>query len=198
MDFQHITIKLFAERADFELHELIPVFHQWIQRKELPDLLLIDVADYAHVPNGPGVMLIAHEGHVSFDMGAVQTDAPSPGVVYANKRLAQGSTKDRITHALRQAVGTASLLQNDKQLAGKATFDPSRLLIRFDDFLHVANDDQSFEAVKADVTAALESVYGDASISLTRHDNVRTGLTLEATITPAPSVAELASALSSN
>ena len=42
------------------------VFHQWIRDSVCPEML-IDVADYRHVPAGPGVMLIGHEANYSLD-----------------------------------------------------------------------------------------------------------------------------------
>ena len=46
--------------------QLIPVFHRWIREQAMPELL-IDVADYSHVPAGPGVMVIGHEANYSVD-----------------------------------------------------------------------------------------------------------------------------------
>ena len=51
----------------YSSRDYIPLFHGWIQEKIIPDHLLIDVADYSHIPDGPGIMLIAHEGHFSLD-----------------------------------------------------------------------------------------------------------------------------------
>ena len=51
-----------------ELEEFIPVFHDWIQTQQLAELL-IDVADYRHVPHGPGVVLVAHDAHYAMDLG---------------------------------------------------------------------------------------------------------------------------------
>jgi len=63
VDLHKFGIKLFAADAKgFDILKLIPMYHRWIQQKALQDLL-IDVADYSHVPAGPGVMLIAHEGN---------------------------------------------------------------------------------------------------------------------------------------
>lgn len=56
-----IQVTLFAASHDFELVDIIPIFHGWIREKTVPGLL-IDVADYKHVPNGPGILLIGHEG----------------------------------------------------------------------------------------------------------------------------------------
>ncbi len=58
-------IKLFCEPGTSpEAVALIPIFHRWIQERWLP-LSLIDVADYSHVPNGPGVMLVTRRRSAS-------------------------------------------------------------------------------------------------------------------------------------
>ena len=40
--------------------KIIATFHQWIASNPLGEIL-IDVADYSHVPNGPGVVLIGYD-----------------------------------------------------------------------------------------------------------------------------------------
>ena len=68
MDLQKFGVKLFFNtNGSFDSKDFIPVFHNWIQDKVVPNHLLIDVADYSHIPDGPGVMLIAHEGNFSLD-----------------------------------------------------------------------------------------------------------------------------------
>ena len=49
--------------ARFELADAVAVFHQWIRDGVCPEML-IDVADYRHVPAGPGVLLIGHRGEL--------------------------------------------------------------------------------------------------------------------------------------
>jgi hypothetical protein len=39
---------------------LEPLFHEWIRTDRLPDETFIDVADYSHLKDGPGVVLVAH------------------------------------------------------------------------------------------------------------------------------------------
>ena len=46
-----------------DLEALIPRFHAWIRDRELP-WTLIDVTDYRHVEQGPGVLLVGVEGDV--------------------------------------------------------------------------------------------------------------------------------------
>ena len=68
-ELQRLSVKLFlADDGRPEPRDVIPVFHRWIQTSAV-DGLLIDVADYAHLPTGPSVLLVAHEGHYVLDGG---------------------------------------------------------------------------------------------------------------------------------
>ena len=70
-DLVRIGAKLYAGNPDvIDLAAYVPIFHGWIQCKIL-DGVPIDVADYAHVPDGPGVMLIGHEADRSIDLDAL-------------------------------------------------------------------------------------------------------------------------------
>ncbi|HEY6724560.1 MAG TPA: hypothetical protein VI197_11030 [Polyangiaceae bacterium] len=44
--------------------EVVAVFHRWIAERALEEVL-IDVADYSHVPGGPGVVLIGNQHNYS-------------------------------------------------------------------------------------------------------------------------------------
>ena len=65
MELQHvdITLQLHADNG-LDLSEVVPIFHNWIQEQE-SDEVLIDVADYRHVFDGPGVVLIGKDGDYS-------------------------------------------------------------------------------------------------------------------------------------
>jgi len=53
MELQHVNVKLFIEKpGEVDLGALIPVFQQWIEAQIFEGLLL-DVADYRHVPAAP-------------------------------------------------------------------------------------------------------------------------------------------------
>ena len=81
MDAHKISAKLFAASDAFEPAEFVPVFHRWIQTRSLEDHLLIDVADYAHVPAGPGSLLVASEANIHMDRGENRV-----GLLYVRKR----------------------------------------------------------------------------------------------------------------
>src|SRR5215813_2771088 len=102
MDLHKFGIKFFAADAGkLDILKLIPVYHRWIQQSVLQDLL-IDVADYSHVPAGPGVMLIAHEGNYALDETGHQR-----GVVYYSKRPLDGALPERFAEVATKALKAA-------------------------------------------------------------------------------------------
>ena len=65
MNLDRLDLKLYAQDAP-PAAALIPVFHRWISDGTL-DEIWVDVADYRHVPRGPGVLLVAHHAHYGWD-----------------------------------------------------------------------------------------------------------------------------------
>jgi len=73
MDFHRFGVKFFAaDPASIRLKDFIPIFHGWIQKQNLTGHLLIDIHDYSHMHEGPGILLVAHEGNFSIDMTSGQ------------------------------------------------------------------------------------------------------------------------------
>ena len=63
-----ISVKFFVDDpSGIDAHLFVPVFHSWIQQHAVAEHMLIDVADYEHVHNGPGTVLIAHEANFYLD-----------------------------------------------------------------------------------------------------------------------------------
>src|SRR3982750_4095688 len=130
MDTSRIGIKLFLTAAPAHPEAVVPVFHSWIQQQALAGNLLIDVADYPHVPTGPGVVLVAHEANFSTDQAE-----PGPGLLYQRKRPFEETTFDgRLAHAFRDALGAAWLIEQEPKLAGWK-FDTRRIHVRLADKL---------------------------------------------------------------
>src|SRR5437762_11773460 len=117
MDSHKIAVKFFADLApeasgQNEVH-FVPIFHSWIQTQAVPDHLLVDVADYAHVHHGPGAVLIAHEANFSTD----NTDGRL-GLMYVRKQPAAGSFAERVRQALVAALEGCKRLEDDPNVAG--------------------------------------------------------------------------------
>ena len=109
MQLQKFGVKLFLNtNGNYDSKDFIPVFHSWIQKKVVSDHLLIDVADYSHIQDGPGVMLIAHEGNFSLDQEGQQ-----PGIMYMRKTDIHGDFKGRFIHVLSTATQVANKLSDN-------------------------------------------------------------------------------------
>ena len=109
MQLQKFGVKLFLNtNGSYESKDFIPVFHSWIQNKAVEDHLLIDIADYSHIQDGPGVMLIAHEGNFSLDQENQQ-----PGIMYMRKTDIGGDFIGRFINVLSTAIRAANDLSDN-------------------------------------------------------------------------------------
>jgi len=174
MTTDKVSVKLFAsQNVKAPLESYIPVFHRWIREAKL-DELLIDVADYTHVPRGIGVLLVGHGSDLAIDQGEDR-----PGVLFCRKRaLPAGS--DLVADALQRALQAASLLDADPDVHGPKAFAKSEILLRFPDRLQLRNDDASFEKVRPSVERALAQALPGSKYTLRREGEVREPLTIRA------------------
>lgn len=169
-----LQVKIYADNLRVEDTErFVPVFHRWI-RDNVLDEMVIDVADYTHVPEGPGVVLVGHGSDYYVDVAEAR-----PGLLYSRKRaLPEGA--DLVEDALRRALKATELLAAEDTLPVKPVFSTKELLVRFPDRLHVQNDDASFDEVRAPLTSALSRVFPGQSFELTREGDPREPLTVRA------------------
>src|SRR5688572_3017092 len=119
MDAFKISAKLFTENDSFEPSEFVPVFHRWIQTHALPGHLLIDVADYAHVPAGPGTLLVSAEANIHMDRWDGRL-----GLSYVRKMPIAGATtfRDRLRAVIGETVRAAATLEQEAVVAGRLKF----------------------------------------------------------------------------
>ena len=59
MNAQKLAVKLYLQDpAQAHGLKILPVFQQWIQLHAMDDHLMVDVAEYDHVPDGPRPLLV--------------------------------------------------------------------------------------------------------------------------------------------
>jgi hypothetical protein len=163
MDMQHVNIKIFAQAdKSFNVTDAIPVFHRWIQKRNLPEML-IDVADYSHVPEGPGVLLIAHEANYSLDYARDQL-----GLLYNRKAKEAGDAQIQLQQAYDSALKACQLLESEPEFKGKLAFDSDHLEIVFNDRLVHPNTDESWNAIKPEATKFFDGIFGAGKYVLER------------------------------
>lgn len=160
---QHVNVKIFAKTAaDFNVTDAIPVFHRWIQKRDLPEML-IDVADYTHVPAGPGVLLIAHEANYSFDYTRNQL-----GLLYNRKAKESGDALAQLNQAYTAALTACRRLESEPEFKGKLSFDTQQLEIFFNDRLLHPNTDESWNSVRPEAARFLDALWGAGQYTLER------------------------------
>ena len=167
MDAHKLQLKVFAEpAAGLELESFIPVFHDWIKHERLAELL-IDVANYAHVPQGPGVALIGHGSDYFMDEGEGRL-----GLLYNRKREAP-EPGARLADTFRRAIHAALLLEKEDTLGGKLRFRSHEWLFRINDRLAAPNGEATLAAVKPELDAfcgkLFEGGYQLQRVGTSRH-----------------------------
>ncbi len=154
MDLQKFGVKLFFNtNGSFDSKDFIPVFHNWIQDKIVDDHLLIDVADYSHIPDGPGVMLVAHEGNFSLDQESQQ-----PGIMYMRKTEIAGSFKERFNSVLLTVIKAANRL-SDNDVSKQVEFKPNSFRFIANDRLYAENTADNQDLYKQKIHKALDGKY---------------------------------------
>jgi hypothetical protein len=154
MRAQKLQLKIFATDSarDIEPEAFIGVFHRWIQKRLLPELV-IDVANYVHVPHGPGVVLIGHGSDYFMDQGEGRL-----GLLHNRKRLGPAPA-DRLADLARRTLHVAALLEGDSALSGKLRFATNELGFRINDRLAAPNNDETFAAVKPELEALASRIF---------------------------------------
>jgi hypothetical protein len=192
MNLQHVNVKLLlANPAELHLDPLIPIFHSWIRDKVFDELLL-DIADYQHVPDGPGVVLIGFDGDYSVD----NTDHRL-GVRYNRKTPLEGSNQDRLKQATRAVLKAAELLEADSRLNGKLRVNGQEIEIFFNDRLLAPNNDATRKAAEPELKSFLQKLFRGAEFSLSYAADPRKLFGVTARASRAFSVADLLANLNS-
>ena len=169
MNVQHINIKFFLENPEsVNLADYSTVFNSWIQKQAL-DELLIDVADYLHVHNGPGIMLIGHEADYSLDNRAGRL-----GLLYNRKEQLEGTTQEKFAQAVRAALTGARLLENENGLK----FNGQEVQVTINDRLIAPNTTETFDALEPDLRAFFNKLYNGVEYTIANNVDPRERFTV--------------------
>jgi hypothetical protein len=152
---EHLNVKIFAT-PDSKVNwaGLIPVFHRWIRENTLPGTLVV-VADYHHVPEGPGVMLIAHDAFYSLD-----NRANALGFLYNQRTPTYATLTEQIRNAYDSAAEAAKKLAKEPELGGQLTFDEKNFQIFINDRALAPNTDETEQEIRPAVEAFYSERFG--------------------------------------
>jgi len=176
MELQHFVVKIPVDGPlGLDPAKIVDVFHQWVAQQWVSGVVLIDVAELLHVPNGPGVIAVGIEADFSLDhTGGIW------GVLYRRKNVLPGTNADRIAEAVGAAARTGVRLQ--AAFPGALKLSATALEIIVNDRALAPNTSATYAAVVPEIEAALRAVLGQGDFTLTRHDReprLRFGVTVK-------------------
>ena len=168
MEIQHVNLKLHLEHSGaVDLEPLIPIFHDWVREQSCEETL-VDVADYRHVPAGPGILLVGHEADFSLDWSDNRL-----GVRYNRKARLEGANHDRFRQALRAVLTTCSKLEEDGRLEGKLGFQSRAFELGVNDRLLAPNNPETYASLSPEIGSFCDGLLGRNNYSVTHRDDPR-------------------------
>jgi len=145
-----LSVRLAATSEIRDLDPAIEVFHRFIQQG-LVEGLILDVADYRHVQQGPGVLLVGHD----VDYGINQA-----GLTVTRKRSTDDDAGTQFIDLLRMGLGAVEAIAYDGAL--KVSLSPYSLCVTA--FDRRIPRDELAEGVLADLAPVVTKVYGTDAV----------------------------------
>lgn len=166
------------QQPTLQPEDILPIFQRWIQEHTILGML-IDVIDYKHVPEGPGIVLIADEFDLAYDLSDGEI-----GLYYVRKRELPESLKSALRLVISRALAAARALE--AEAPGDIIFDFNSVKITFLDRIHYRNELEVFESVQGTLTETLSDIFG-ADVLITRmYDDPRSVFALRCAAESAP------------
>lgn len=136
------------------LDRLLPIFARWRDDAGDPSRW-VDLADYAHMSRGPGVMIIGHRGNFALDLAD-----PGPGLLYANKAGLEGPLDSRVSETFGRALVLIQRLVSEAEYPAGLAPRPGSWQLTFNDRLRAPNTDETDAEAGPPVQDAVRSLFG--------------------------------------
>lgn len=166
---KRLSVKIFARNPEVtDISAFTAVLQRWIQQHTVPGLL-IDVVDYKHMHDGPGIVLIGDEGDYAYDLRDGK-----PGVMFTLKRYEETTLPGVLQNAFRAVVSAAVALETEDSLNG-LRFDFNAIKVEFLDRLNTPNRPETWTALETsgELAAFVTSRYDEAAKIELAHDDPR-------------------------
>lgn len=177
MDLQRIDLKaqLDAPR-DVKLDPLLGIFGRWRNDKDHP-ARWVDLADYAHMSRGAGVVLIGKQG-----MFGVTRFDPGLGLLYSGRSEYDGSCEKRFIESFRRHLALATVLLREPDYPAELKTLTGSWELSLNDRLNFPNNEETDRLLRPPIQAALDKLFGPGSYETTTESDRqrRYGFTLQA------------------
>jgi len=155
--------------AGVSLDGFIEIFGRWRKEKH-PSAALgtgeadwVDLADYAHLPRGPGIVLVGHRCSIAFDLAD-----PGPGILYTARRGLTGSHAERLGAAFAWCLEFAKRLTGEPEFPKDVRLRTGELELRFNDRLETPNTPETDAELRPAVEQVLSKLIGAGGYDLGR------------------------------
>jgi hypothetical protein len=169
MDPHRISVKLYLDDpAGLDPEAVVSPFHRYI-REDLVVGTPIDVARYAHVVNGPGILIIGHQLDYAIDYAEGRA-----GISVTRKRDAGGTFAEQVRDLAGEAARLSLLLQGEDGIGDAGRVGTGEALVTILDRYEAPNDDETLLRVDPALREAFEPLSESATV-----DAVRVGTSRE-------------------
>lgn len=155
MDIQRINVRIALKApANQDMGPILAIFAAWRHDEGAPEEWL-DMADYAHVPDGPLAMIVGKQGNLVYDL-----ERGEPTLLYRNKAALEGSIEQRVIESIRRAVGLAERLVKEPTFPSSTSVQPHNIHVAISDRVSAPNTEATAKALRGPIEAALAQVHG--------------------------------------
>jgi hypothetical protein len=164
-DLQRIDVKMLAEApADLSLDPFLAIFSRWRHEQDESDW--IDLADYAHMPKGAGIMLIGKQGAFS-----VNLDDPGIGLLYSGRKDFAGTVDQRVLEAARRCLNFTKRLTAEPEYPEPLKLLPGAWEVFINDRLNFPNTQETGQRLRGGIESALNVLFGAGAYSMKAEDD---------------------------
>ena len=172
MPTHKISVKFYLDQGQNIAPETwFKTFNTWISAHHGSDVL-IDVADYSHVPAGPVTLLLGHQYDISID-----DSDKKRGLLYNRKQPEGDNFAQSLSSAIRAACETCQRLEAEDSV--NVTFRGNELRLILNDRLNAPNTEGTLSAIQEDLNNLLSRLYKGANVAIQRREDKKQRFTLD-------------------
>ena len=160
-DLQRIHVKVLADAPlDLDLDPFLTIFGRWRHEKDHP-AQWVDLADYAHMAKGPGILLAGKQGNFG-----VSRDDPGLGLLYAGKAGFEGDVEQRFLEAFRRCLDLSVRIVAEPEYPEALKLEPGSWELFINDRLNFPNNEATDNLLRSPIEAALNTLFGPGNYTL--------------------------------
>jgi hypothetical protein len=168
MDLQRLDIyALIDAPRNAKLDSLLAIFGRWRGDAAHP-AKWIDLADYAHMSRGSGVVLVGKQGI----FGVTRFD-PGLGLLYSGRAEYEGSLEQRVVESFRRHLSLTAALLREPDYPAELKNLTGAWDLTVNDRLNFPNNEQTDRLLRPPIQAALDKLFGVGAYELAPHSDAQ-------------------------